>query len=708
MRLSKCSILNFPLSLAVTITVTTANGAQPVGRLSAETVTLDAPGWSLNHILAEVSKQTGLNLKATGTCASDYLVVRVNYVPWQVLKQKLAWIEYGKWISSAGGFTIERDSDLVQSQVNADLASRANYLAAQFAKLRPTTGSRFDANSFIDQSLAVAQKLRMATRNPKQSEPPMSPKLRTLMFNDGCFHLNKDLPMAVASKKMICNLPVHALAALAVGESVVYSTQPTRLQRPFPPAAIADYEQGLVENRELQKAVLARGIVPSTIAGPNDPLGLLHWQKFLLPDQPFGPLTIQVRRYDDGSLLITPRWYLGYDERAEYLAYIVIHSPRFSQQGKSNAPLMKISRRTVQEWREMQSDALEPLPPHLAYKLRHPQEYDPLSLTIAPFVAALPANENLIVRDDGLMSQLNHKFDLKGPNLVPSDLFYLYQRKGLCQVQSEDDWVTVRDLPNDLGEFERLPRQAYDELVSTISDSGAIPFESVLRFVKNLGPHTLQTVHLTEMLTSALTNVDVFSASSGGYKPQLFLASLNHTQWCAACSENGLWVGQLTGLPLKRLMSFLLDDTNDLVSEQDISLEGQPQRSIYDDPTVAFSRGLPPLVLKIKATREPVVIFNSSVSIGMNTEIEQRVIPVPEFAYYTNGSVSGATMETPDLSRLYLGTEDKLTVTLNFLGHLYRPTSTEIVTCSLHKHEYHNWHDFPVSVRNHIESALKQ
>lgn len=712
MRLRKGSALALSLALAVPMAAVTAFATQLPAGESAETVTLDAPGWSLNHILAVVSKQTGLNLKASGDCGSDYLVVRVNHVPWPDFKLKLAWIEYGKWEGAGSSLVIERDPSLVQAQVKAENESRVEYLTAQFASRAPKPSAAFDANKFIDRLSDNSEKQYLAewtARDPNQSAPAITPKLRTRLFFQSLSLQSRATPMGIAVARMINDLPVQALATFHIGESLVYSTQPTALQLPFPPAAMAAYKEGLAENRELQKATWARGIVPSSVADPDDPLGLFHWPTFLLPGGSFGPLIVRVFRYNGGSLSITPYWYLRDGEVDEYLDSVDINGQGSAEQNSFPSPgtMMTIQKGAVRDWQAMRNFALGTLSTSLRYKLKHPQEYDPLSLTIAPIVAAMPRSENVIVRDDGLMNQLTYGFELKKPNLVPSDLFHRYQEQGLCQVQSSRDWVAVRDFPNNFGEFNRLPRGSYAELVSSISNSGALPFASVLKFVKTLGPHLLPTIDLAGTLTSALTNRDNgLPAYIGDYQYCLFLTSLNPTQWHEAFSKKGLAVDNLTGLPLTRLMSFLLNGHNGMVSNSDYYLgKDFPMMTIYDDPTVAFAHGLPRMVLKLTKKHETAVFFNSSVSIGMNEVIDQRTIPVSEFGSYTNGSVSGATMETPDLSRLYLATQHKLTASLVFLTYNYNPISTDFITYSFHPHEYHNWHHFPASIRKKIKAG---
>lgn len=186
--------------------------------LAPRALTLEEKAVRLEDLLTKVGEQTGQMLECVPDLADDRLVVQCSGVESDALLSRVADAVEGRWTEIEGGKRLVPDTARQKTRRDGELQERINMLQRGFDKI--VLSDRYDANTVID----LYKKIDAI--DPKLTQQAREARLNEFRYSH---------PTARFEVKMAKLLGAKELGAID-GE-VVYSTHPTRFQRPLPAGA---------------------------------------------------------------------------------------------------------------------------------------------------------------------------------------------------------------------------------------------------------------------------------------------------------------------------------------------------------------------------------------------------------------------------------------------------------------------------------------
>jgi len=182
-------------------------------------------------LLPALGRAAGVGLSATTRMGDEVLIVNVHDVTLRDLMAKIAQTTQGEWKPLGDGFELSRPSSLQTQVERAELDARAKLIQAKldFAAGRLAKLPEFTA----------AEAERMALEEQKANENLVK------SFNEGSFESTirvfgrsagsgSGTPAERGILAILGTIGAGSLATLGDGQRVVFSSGPTRMQRPFP------------------------------------------------------------------------------------------------------------------------------------------------------------------------------------------------------------------------------------------------------------------------------------------------------------------------------------------------------------------------------------------------------------------------------------------------------------------------------------------
>lgn len=173
-------------------------------------VTFEGRAAPVTRLLDELSAATGWKVRAAPAMATEIVVVKVKEVPRQELKARLAKVTQGQW-STEEGF------DVLAPDAGARARGKTEALAANRAKLQKS----------LDQRLKMEKEMDDWRRDGGDGGGGTFAQFGGMgnqYFESG----------SRAVTAFLRGTDLNVLAAIEAGQRVVFSTSPTRMQRPLP------------------------------------------------------------------------------------------------------------------------------------------------------------------------------------------------------------------------------------------------------------------------------------------------------------------------------------------------------------------------------------------------------------------------------------------------------------------------------------------
>ncbi len=181
------------------------------------------------RLIPLLARSAGANLTCSDELAADVLLLQVKDRPLDEVLAKLAKADSAEWLPAVGGFRFSRSPEMVAGLRRKEL-SRAE--EALWHELKPM----FDACS-VTVSPARAQEVVRARARLRESDSeaarpePAKPKPGQETPEDRLRRLDSLHPDVRFSAKCLRDIGVARIAAMETGDRLVYSTDPTSMQR---------------------------------------------------------------------------------------------------------------------------------------------------------------------------------------------------------------------------------------------------------------------------------------------------------------------------------------------------------------------------------------------------------------------------------------------------------------------------------------------
>ncbi len=545
-------------------------------------VTFQTPGERVAVLLTELSPQFGQPLACTKSVAEDVVAIRFQDVPAKLAMDRIAEVLHSTWRKEYGKLFLTRTDaqDRQQREAErataiADMRQAQAQVASQLAEMGP-----FDAASA--KKLSDDLSAHMANR-------PTGPAMNSAYLRE-----DRDLearsPLGRGISRLRLAISAEQLVDLPLGIRVVYSTNPTRLQRPLP-ADAAKVVQQIASDLEAWAAVA----VPSQgrrMGGPINSLELFHSSFSESPTR---------------ALLIVSRFSRDSDTRFELLlandkGHVLARGSQTLPSRRSgvfdvpvppnDTPLVVSDE--VQSIATMTRTTSLPTTGSLADvvdRLKNPDRFDPLSLAIGPglIAAAEARHENLVaLMSDPLWDLGTLVSNPKGVTVG----HFLNQLRTRAMVNEVAGWLSVqpitpaqdRDTQVDRLKLAKFVKQRVTDPKFTIEQSAEWAL-SLPRTNENALPRTYTRI-LMGVGAGPDNNEDLLRMY-GGMSPGQRTAALG----------DGVTIGSLSDesrAELNRMIfGFGPSVTMDLVLSSGNPVDFAAMNGLGREPTEMFANGFP-------------------------------------------------------------------------------------------------------------------
>lgn len=655
-----------------------------------KTVTLDAPGWSLKKICAAISAQLGEEVEPHGDCVNDYLIVHVHNVPWSDLRKKLAWAEYGSWYLDGKVLTLAQDKSQIQARLQKNVVALANSYEAIFQKDQAKENELpFDADKL---ARSIKLKAEDIARHNKSNYPADFVQANSLAtaFND----FQSQMPSSLALQDIVEAIPARALAAIPVSDRVVFSNHPTSLQAPLSDSALDKINTLINRQAHLSKALIATGIDPTQIPDGFNPNELTTADTFNISIRPLNGFGMRatLRIFDaKGSVTYTKTRVFN----------------RFSMpnnQVPAPTGFVQLAPGVVQDLKSLMfAGANGPTEAFLS-KLRNPEKYDPLSITLDPIAAAVAQGKSIIIRDDSQMLAATGVWTFKNGTEVPLNFFA--NEGEITDLNPDPNWLGMRVNYLYLTTNTTIPRAAYADLVHAISPDGVMAFLPAMNFAAACGTDGEGSVEVASAFLMPLT-YRTFSLGDDQRSWDMYclVGSLDPDQLNSAESAHGLDLATLGSEPSRIFKAILLTKFDDQMFSASGSHESYLPPTLDNEPTYAFAHSLPLAVLTIRQTQGSVIRYKVSYK-GFKTPFNMESNPNDLADIIENENSNPGTVY--DFSSMKVSPQITTTIMISYPGTNRLPLVANFSTEAHTIATYNGWENLPAPIRQAVEDAMKR
>lgn len=181
---------------------------------------------SVSQVVQALGKQVGLALSVAPALVNEPVCVAVRDVPLKDLMDRIADVTGAEWIKGTRGLTLAPSVIKAREQSQLEEATRRARLQKWFDATEAALSKPYDQET-IEASL---RKKRDLYRRVQAGERQIYQQLVSV---------RKESPIERALRRALLAIGVDTLSRLALDERVVYSMNPTAMQRRMPPGATA-------------------------------------------------------------------------------------------------------------------------------------------------------------------------------------------------------------------------------------------------------------------------------------------------------------------------------------------------------------------------------------------------------------------------------------------------------------------------------------
>lgn len=443
-------------------------------------VTFTTRAARLEQILPGLAKAANVPLEATAVMQGEVLVISVKDVPLKDLLDKIAAVTSAEWKPiEGGGFRLVQSNSLRGTEERQALAARVAALQKSVKDHLKKPEAPAPAGKDGKNTVSVSVSTGSATASS------MGPD------NDAIY-------------RIISRTDLAGIAALGSGERIVYSTQPTRMQRAFT-GNVTDEINALVKqhNSEMAKnggdvdAQLAQmpDFVKKMAERMTKPIGVVSKALLVVSRMSFasfGMVSTELRLYGpDGKVAYSMPGML--DLPGEGLGSLMenmdglIPGAKTTPQPATTTPV-ETSPDTDAMLKAFQGVSVQPnkglpLSPDLRAKIFHPDKFDPLSFLVTDQVLSMAKKLNKPVvaeLPDDAVSMLTMVMPGKKPTV--EDFEKNVERKASLQLVPDSQWLIIKPAKPAEARANRLDRDALAALMKVTEEKGLPSLDDIAAY----------------------------------------------------------------------------------------------------------------------------------------------------------------------------------------------------------------------------------
>ncbi len=441
-------------------------------------VNYEANALPARRSVQELGAKAGVSLDVSQQMYSPVLVLRLTDVPLKDAMDRIAAATSGEWLKEEGGTYRLIRSNLVQNREANEERQ------AEIAEIRQAI------KRFVD------------SQNPKPASPAAGQKAdeeeeEEMDFQIPGFGVGGAAAKAIA--KLVSRIDPSVLAAANDDSRIVFSTSPTRMQRPMPPNSGPVFAELIAEHNKAAASRPERGQEEKT----EEERQLEEFMKLVFGEtRSDQPVEVQPAK----ALLIASKGRFGFGMSLELRLYgprgkvvlrgshtLMIRSGMFGEmmQAASGADpakgrpapagedkpieLSPTTRELVEYFRSFSSgNPSGKTSPSLEELLARPDLRDPLSFVPGESVLAVAKarNLNLVANlPDDMVSLFDFMFDRGG--MTVNGFLNQLETSRETKVQIKDGWMTVRPAKPENARKKRQDRSALAALIAAARSKGA-------------------------------------------------------------------------------------------------------------------------------------------------------------------------------------------------------------------------------------------
>lgn len=539
------------------------------------TVSVDTAALPLRRMLERASP-VGIRLACEDTIASDLVAVRATKVPLDAFMSRVAEATIGTWKEVEGGYRLERAGAKWSAIEKEEAKRRIDLMREAIVRVaEPTTKNpQFTA--------ATAKELGEAMR---EASTKLATQGTSVTIDWGALQGRSPADRLMA--RMLMSIDPADLASMVEGERRIWSSRPTRLQRPMGPGAAQALNQFLDES----KVWLANR--PTTV--DDDGLSMMgmhaNWGGTSTPPakallianswSTHGFINLELKLLDDK----------GRELMSSGTAFAAgVDLP--SKEDKTPAPLQGEARI---EWskdtlvvRGLKSRISQEMPTDFRKMFLNPIDSDPYHLAAVELARVLAGERPFVLALNDLMIS---SFDSIPANSAASSARWLLGRTGQVEIADQDGWFVMTPRNPVAGKAYSLNRLTFGAMLAEMEQRGGPSLDHLLVLSRSMACHSPVLMPWVRALFPETASV----STMGSWDVLRFYDALRPS--LGAAETESLIVGRLAEGPRNRLAHLVyfsvFGQIMSFTSMQTTPDAMMDENGTTNEPTEVWPAGLP-------------------------------------------------------------------------------------------------------------------
>lgn len=498
--------MNRFLLSGIALTLCAFGAAQDLSRK----ITIDIPAARAKEVLAKLSQAAEVSLSPAANLRDEVFVIHAVDATVQEIMDKIAQAESGRWSQQGGGYILVRESATTVAQERAELKLRAAALSAAIAKLNASINKTPAFNEAAAQKLVDENKRIMDQMNNSVSNGGPAPAMRVQVDLGST-------PTGRAIGKILAGLDANKLAQIAVGQRVVFSTQPTMVQHPLGSGGTRAFN-AFIEEQSLY-AKIANGNQPPS---PDGNTRVFSINGFGTPVMGSGDprlglgvgLVIVQRRFGDGLSVDI----LAADPKMDTIAsgnyFLQLEAPTAKPVSPNSEKPLQISEESKELAKALGGGSgasggpvavraiavngnaggnltftssggggeTAKLSPGLREKILQPEKYEPLGFAPSDAMLALAGERGkslVALLPDTCFSSIHRQF---ANDVTPSQFIASFETQHGLELKEENGWMVVAPVRPYSARAAKIDRSAVGNLIRKMDKEKGIRLDDVAAF----------------------------------------------------------------------------------------------------------------------------------------------------------------------------------------------------------------------------------
>ncbi|HTQ09802.1 MAG TPA: hypothetical protein VMI31_07000, partial [Fimbriimonadaceae bacterium] len=549
-------------------------------------VSLTNPGAPAPEVVEQLGKAAHARLFAPKAFWSDILAVRVKDVPLRIVLAKIGDLTAADWEKTSEGYTLTRSTPKLRAEEKAELDAQTQVFqkAIDDAKAKVAKLEKWNEDT--------AKSVALEIRGIRQPTPNSN---GVFVIGQNAWQKMRDLnarsPSGRALTRIEATLDAKELAQLPLDYRIVFSDQPTPMQRALPQAALAALQSIVDEQNvwsDVLQTVLPEGPSSFPISGSTD---AFH-------SAPGKALFAITKTRQMGSVGANVELMIS-DRKGTVVIRDSDGMGVSREMGASGAPKPAATEPTLaqspfeQAVTKLRSDRnrfmQRQVPPEVADMLLHPERIEPLSLSAGDSLVKIADAENLdMVADIPDEAMFMGSFPSGWKKTAGSVLGMVGY---ICNIDRPDGWLIVSPRMPNTERAERVDRAVIGDYVRAVYAKGSATLDESAAYATHSTGPVYQSIG--SLIASLLCQTGYADANT-----LRFYGDLDPDQRRMLATGRGLLFSRLNGAAQEAVEKMVFGPNSNLQFRQqpgrfNVDQANSFYNGISSEATEALPRGIP-------------------------------------------------------------------------------------------------------------------